>query len=194
MEVIAEKNVKFNKDSEFIWGKIIEPSFMVKTVPGAELTDQIDKKHFKGKLSLKIGPITTNFNGEAEFTKLDESNKELILEGKGQDTSGKGGAKLTMNIKLITLDQNVTEMYSCMKLSITGKIAQFGSRMIVAVNNKMFEQWVMNFTNLLNDKIETNKYKDNKNKSLNNPKTIESSKVNVISVVWTAIKSLFGNK
>ena len=99
-----------------------------------------------------------------------------------------------MNIKLITLDQNVTEMYSCMKLSITGKIAQFGSRMIVAVNNKMFEKWVMNFTNLLNDKIETNEYKDNKNKSLNDPKTIESSKVNVISLVWTAIKSLFGNK
>jgi len=192
MEVKAEKNVKFNKDSELIWGKIIEPSFMVETVPGAELTGQTDKKHFKGKLSLKIGPITTKFNGEAEFTKLDESNKELILEGKGQDTSGKGGAKLTMNIKLITLDKDVTEMHSSMKLSITGKIAQFGSRMIVAVNNKMYEQWVFNFTNLLNEKIDPDEY--NNKLSKNDPKNIESSKINVFSIIWTAIKSLFGNK
>ena len=189
MEVKAEKNVKFNQDTELIWGKIIDPSFMVKSVPGAELTDQIDEKHFKGKLSLKIGPVSTNFNGEAEFTKLDESNKELIMEGKGQDTSGKGGAKLTVNIKLITLDKGVTEMHSSMILSITGKIAQFGSRMIVAVNNKMFEQWVVNFTNLLNEKNEyENKITHNQSNN------IETSKVNAIPLFWTAIKSLFGNK
>ena len=72
MDVKAEKNVKFNLDKELIWCKIIDPSFMVETVPGAELTEQIDEKHFRGKLSLKIGPVTTKFNGEAKFTKLDE--------------------------------------------------------------------------------------------------------------------------
>ena len=36
-----------------------------------------------------------------------------------------------------------------MTVSITGRIAQFGARMIGAVNNKMFEQFISNFTNMM---------------------------------------------
>jgi hypothetical protein len=36
-----------------------------------------------------------------------------------------------------------------MTVSITGRIAQFGARMIEAVNNKMFEQFISNFTNMI---------------------------------------------
>ena len=36
-----------------------------------------------------------------------------------------------------------------MTVSITGRIAQFGARMIEAVNNKMFEQFISNFTHMM---------------------------------------------
>ena len=36
-----------------------------------------------------------------------------------------------------------------MTVSITGMIAQFRARMIEAVNNKMFEQFISNFTNMM---------------------------------------------
>ena len=36
-----------------------------------------------------------------------------------------------------------------MTVSITGRIAQFGERMIEVVNNKMFEQFISNFTNMM---------------------------------------------
>ena len=156
MEVKAEKKIKFDQDKSLIWNKMTDPSFMVKSVPGAELTEQTDERNFKGKISIKIGPVTAKFNGEAEFTLLDESNNELTMEGKGLDASGKGSANMTMNIKLLALEDGGTEMQSSMKLSITGKLAQFGSRMIVAVNNKMFDQWAKNFTDLLNEKTESN--------------------------------------
>ena len=56
---------------------------------------------------------------------------------------------MTMNILLSEIEGGGTLMKSSMALSITGKLAQFGSRMIVAVNNKMFDQWAKNFTSLL---------------------------------------------
>ena len=101
MEVKAEKIINFKQDPELIWGKIINPSFMVKAVPGAELTEQINDTQFKGKIIVKIGPVTAKFNGEAEFTKLEKQEKELTMEGKGLDTSGKGGANMKMDIKLL---------------------------------------------------------------------------------------------
>ena len=173
---------------------MIDPSFMVKSVPGAELTEQLDERNFKGKISIKIGPVTANFNGEAEFTKLEEEDYELTMEGKGLDTSGKGGANMTMNIKLSTLEEGGTEMQSSMSLSITGRLAQFGARMIVAVNNKMFDQWATSFTELLNEQTSS---KDSEVKSNNQPdngNVSEPTPVKALPLAWAAIKGLFGSK
>ena len=194
MEVKAEKNLKLNQEPAMIWKCMIDPSFMVKSVPGAELTEQLDERNFKGKISIKIGPVTAKFNGEAEFTKLEEADHELTMEGKGLDTSGKGGANMTMNIKLSALEGGGTEMQSSMSLSITGRLAQFGARMIVAVNNKMFEQWATSFTELMNEQISS---KDSEEKSSNqedNDNEAETTPVKALPLAWAAIKGLFGSK
>ena len=79
MEVKAEKQLKLNQNPDMVWKMMIDPSFMVKSVPGAELTELLDDRNFNGKISLKIGPVTAKFNGEAKFTKLVEEDYELTL-------------------------------------------------------------------------------------------------------------------
>jgi len=194
MEVKAEKNLKLNQDPDMIWKCMIDPSFMVKSVPGAELTEQLDERNFKGKISIKIGPVTAKFNGEAEFTKLEEADYELTMEGKGLDTSGKGGANMTMNIKLSTLEEGGTEMQSSMSLSITGRLAQFGARMIVAVNNKMFDQWATSFTELLNEQTSSKDSEEKSNNQPDNGNVAEPTPVKALPLAWAAIKGLFGSK
>ena len=194
MEVKAEKSIKLNQDPDMIWKCMIDPSFMVKSVPGAELTEQLDERNFKGKISIKIGPVTTKFNGEAEFTKLEEADYELTMEGKGLDTSGKGGANMTMNIKLSTLEEGGTEMQSSMSLSITGRLAQFGARMIVAVNNKMFDQWATSFTELLNEQTSSKDSEENSNNQPDNGNVAEPTPVKALPLACAAIKGLLGSK
>jgi len=194
MEVKAEKNLKLNQDPDMIWKCMIDPSFMVKSVPGAELTEQLDERNFKGKISIKIGPVTAKFNGEAEFTKLEETDYELTMEGKGLDTSGKGGANMTMNIKLSTLEEGGTEMQSSMSLSITGRLAQFGARMIVAVNNKMFDQWATSFTELLNEQTSSKDSEEKSNNQPDNGNVAEPTPVKALPLAWAAIKGLFRSK
>ena len=194
MEVKAEKQLKLNQNPDMVWKMMIDPSFMVKSVPGAELTELLDDRNFNGKISLKIGPVTAKFNGEVEFTKLVEEDYELTLEGKGLDTSGKGGANMTMNIKLVPIDDGGTEMKSSMSLSITGRLAQFGGRMIVAVNNKMFDQWAKSFTDLLNEQSPTNYSNEKSSSQQTDSKPVESTPVKAFPLAWAAIKGLFGLK
>ena len=194
MEVKAEKQLKLNQNPDMVWKMMIDPSFMVKSVPGAELTELLDDRNFNGKISLKIGPVTAKFNGEAEFTKLVEEDYELTLEGKGLDTSGKGGANMTMDIKLAPIDDGGTEMKSSMSLSITGRLAQFGARMIVAVNNKMFDQWAKSFTDLLNEQSPTNYSNEKSSSQQTDSKPVESTPVKAFPLAWAAIKGLFGLK
>ena len=70
------------------------------------------------------------------------------MTGKNSDISGKEGASMSMWLKLNTLETG-TKGCCRMTVSITGRIAQFGARMIEAVNNKMFEQFISNFTNMM---------------------------------------------
>ena len=60
-----------------------------------------------------------------------------------------------MNMELsLNAHETSTEVSCIMTVSITGRIAQFGSRMIEAVNNKLFEQFIQNFSNLLTQENE----------------------------------------
>ena len=153
MEVKSDKNFELNADIDTVWNVLINPEKVVTCVPGAELTETIDENHLKGKVTIKIGPVTAKFNGDVEIEKREISNYELAMTGKGSDISGKGGATMSMWLKLNALETG-TEVCCRMTVSITGRIAQFGARMIEAVNNKMFEQFISNFTNMMEQENE----------------------------------------
>ena len=148
MEVTAEKNFQLNADINDIWKALTNPKIIVVCIPGAQLTETIDEDHFKVKISIKIGPVIAKYSGEVEFSKRDSSTYELVMIGKGADINGKGGAAMNMGIILKELE-TFTEVYCKMTVSITGRIAQFGSRMFEAVNNKLFDQFINNFSNLI---------------------------------------------
>lgn len=60
-----------------------------------------------------------------------------------------------MNMEVSPNTQETFTDFSCILIvSITGRIAQFGSLMIEAVNNKLFEQFIHNYSNLLTQENE----------------------------------------
>ena len=148
MEVSSTKIFQVGADIDSVWSVLNDPQQVVGCVPGAQITEVLDEDHFKGKVALKIGPVTAKFNGEVEITQRDSSTYEMVMEGKGVDISGKGGATMIMSLSLKALEER-TEVTCIMSVSITGRIAQFGARMIEAVNNKLFEKFIQNFCNLL---------------------------------------------
>jgi len=140
MEVKSNKNFELNVDIDTVWNLHINPEKLVTSVPEAELTKTIDEKHLKDKVTIQIGPVTAKFNENVEIEKREKSNFELAVTGKGSDLSGKGGATMSMWIKLNALE-TVSQVCCRMTVSITGRIAQFGER--------MFEQFISNFTNMM---------------------------------------------
>ena len=89
MEVKSEKNFELNANIATVWNVLINPEKVVTCVPGAELTEAIDENHLKGKVTIKIGPVTAKFNGDVESEKIEISNFALPMTGNGSDISGK---------------------------------------------------------------------------------------------------------
>jgi len=188
MEVSSNKTFKVSADIDSVWAVLNDPEQVVVCVPGAQLTETLDEDHFKGKVTLKIGPVTAKFNGKVEFTQRDTTKHELRMEGTGTDISGKGGASMKLSLSLNGIEET-TEVTSIMSISITGRIAQFGSRMIEAVNNKLFDQFTQNFSTLMaNQNGEADA-----NTILREAEPVKAASL-VGSVVVSELKKKFGKK
>jgi len=135
-----------------VWSNLTNPYKIVNCVPGAELTEQVDENNFKGKVKLKFGPVKAGYDGLITFTERDAAAKKMSLTGMGVDDKGKGNAEMKMDGVLVEKTASTTEVTVSMEISISGMLAQFGSRLITDVSNSVFDQFVNNFKALLDGK------------------------------------------
>ena len=150
MKASIEKEFKVPHSIEKVWDYLSNPEKIVTCVPGAQITEVIDEKNFKGIVSMKFGPVSVKYNGEITMEKIDNENHEMSMVGNGFDSKGKGSASMTMKGKLKTDGEETIVNYST-EVSVTGMLAQFGSRLIGDVSNQLAEQFVNNFKNKLDN-------------------------------------------
>ena len=94
---------------------------------------------------MRVGPSATDYKGELEIVRLDSTNHEIEMIGKGQDVSGRGSASMKMTAKATSLQDGGTEVTSLAEVNVVGILAQMGSRMINEVSNILFAQFIKNF-------------------------------------------------
>jgi uncharacterized protein len=144
MAVKIEKTFQVAEPVEKVWAFLIDPRKVGACVPGAQITEQVDERTYKGAIKVKVGPSVTDYKGEVQIVRLDNAAHEIEILGKGQDVRGKGSAQMKMTGKLHALDSG-TEVTSISELNVVGILAQMGARVIQEVSNIMFEQFVNNF-------------------------------------------------
>lgn len=145
MAVTIEKTFRVDEPAEKVWAILSDPKKVALCVPGAQITEQVDDKTYKGAIKVKVGPSVTDFKGEVHVVRLDGQAHEIEILGKGQDVRGKGSASMKMTGKLRNVDGGGTEIVSASELNVVGILAQMGARVITEVSNIMFEQFVNNF-------------------------------------------------
>lgn len=144
MKTTIEKNFQVEQPIGKVWEYLSDPAKIVTCVPGASLTETIDDDNYKGEVSLKFGPVKAKYNGQITFQERDQENYKMQLLGKGLDSKGKGSADMLMNGVLVENDGK-TDVTCTMEVTITGMLAQFGSRLINDVSGSVFDQFVANF-------------------------------------------------
>lgn len=190
MKTTINKTFEIDQPNDQVWDFISDPYKIVTCVPGAKLTDKIDQNNYQGTVNMKIGPVVTSFKGKIELTVLDKSNYHMEINGKGVDTKGKGSANMVLSAKLDDNGDNTTTVNNTMNISITGKLAQFGSRMIVDVSDEVFKQFLNNFRSQM---------ESNRANTQQTEQPVEEAKpINALSLffsmIWTSILKLFGKQ
>ena len=149
MALRIEKTFQVSQPIEKAWALLSNPAEVASCVPGAQITEKIDDKTYKGSISVKVGPSVTDYKGKVQILRLDPQNHEIEIQGKGQDVRGRGSAAMTMTGKLASLDGGMTQVSSISEVNVVGILAQMGSRVITEVSNIMFDKFSQNFQELL---------------------------------------------
>lgn len=104
--------------------------------PGAELTEDLGDDSYKGKVKIKVGPVTAAYAGTATIVERDDVNRVAVLLAEGKDAKGAGAAKATARMQVDPHGAGATVTFST-DLTISGKLAQFGRGIMADVSGRM---------------------------------------------------------
>ena len=145
MEVILDKRYPVQASPEQAWAVLADIHAVARCMPGAQITEQIDATHYKGTVRSKVGPAVMQFAGDIEVLALDAQTRAMQMLGKGADKSGSSASmKLSAHLEP-GADAASVVLVGQATVTVSGKLAQFGSRLLVPVSDAMLAQFADNF-------------------------------------------------
>jgi len=146
MQVKLEKNFPIEAPPSSGWKFLQDIRAVAACMPGAEITETIDDSHYKGKIKAKIGPASMAFNGDLEVQGIDAGKRELRMIGKGQDTKGTSTAEMDLTATVVDA-QTGCALRGSATVTLNGKAASLGGRMMTQVSDQILNQFGKNFAN-----------------------------------------------
>lgn len=127
------------------WPLLLDVERIAPCLPGATLTEVVDPRSFKGKATVKVGPVSLSFDGAARLVDVDDAARTALLEAKGNDSKGRGGAQAEARFAL-TPEGTGTRVTVTTQLAMNGAVAQYGraSGLMQEIANQLVTQFATN--------------------------------------------------
>lgn len=119
-------------------------------LPGAALTEVIDEDNYKGKVSVRLGPVALTFQGQVTFLERDDANYSAKVKAQGADARGRGGANADVIFGLAEGEGGTTVNIHT-DLQLSGSVAQYGRG--VGMITDLSSQLIGQFAKRLHEEI-----------------------------------------
>src|SRR5579864_2298643 len=119
-----------------VFAYLLDVNKVVGCVPGAELSEVVDPTTFKGKVKVKVGPITVAYNGTARIAERSDAERTAMLQAEGRETTGPGSARATARMS-VEADGGGSVVKIVTEYSVQGRVAQFGRGVMEDVSRRI---------------------------------------------------------
>jgi uncharacterized protein len=124
-----------------LWAYLLDVERIAPCMPGAELTETLDDRHWKGKVNVKFGPVALSFAGTVEMTERDDETHRAVLHAKGMEAKGKGAANATVTSWLEPAADAQTTVKMTADIALTGAAAQLSRGLLPEISKKLTQQF-----------------------------------------------------
>jgi uncharacterized protein len=145
MNVQIDKTYPMPCSAEVAWEFLQNLEAVAGCMPGAKITERLDAGRYKGTVTVKVGPATMSFRGEVEMKDVEPAARTLRLLGKGTDSTGSSGASMNLTARIEAAEGGLCALVGAAEVSMSGKAAAFGGRMMNTVADQILKQFADNF-------------------------------------------------
>jgi uncharacterized protein len=107
------------------WPVLMDIKRIAPCMPGAELTEVVDDKTYKGRIGVRLGPVALTFAGTVTFEEIDNASHRARVKAQGTDAKGRGGANATASFRLEPVASG-SKVLVHTDLALSGSVAQYG--------------------------------------------------------------------
>jgi carbon monoxide dehydrogenase subunit G len=127
------------------WPVLMDIRRIAPCMPGAQLTEVVDDRTYKGNIGVRLGPVALTFAGLVKFEEIDDANRTARVKAQGTDAKGRGGANAAASFRLEPAGAG-SKVLVHTDLTLSGAVAQYGRGvgMIQATAGQLMKQFADN--------------------------------------------------
>ena len=127
------------------WPVLMDIQRIAPCMPGAQLTEVVDARTYKGNIGVRLGPVALTFAGIVKFEEIDDAGRTARVKAQGTDAKGRGGANAAASFRLEPTAAG-SKVLVHTDLTLSGAVAQYGRGvgMIQATAAQLMKQFAEN--------------------------------------------------
>lgn len=145
-----EKTVRIKATPSKVWELVDDIEAIAGCIPGMGNYKSDEPLAFDALLTQKVGPVTARFQLNTKLTNL-ESEKSVTAVSEGRDQELDSWVKAEQRFELRPIDDQ-TEVSISADIRMTGRLATFGQRIILAKTEQVVIEALQNVSKLLESK------------------------------------------
>ncbi len=136
------ETIEVGRPVDKVWALFQDVPELATCLPGAELTEDMGDGKYAGAMSVKLGPMTANFEGQATVTS-DADARTGEVSGRGVDKRGGSQGQIKVDYSLESMESGGTRVLVEADLVMAGAAAQFGrTGLIKEISRRLIGEFV----------------------------------------------------
>lgn len=141
--MIMEGRFMIKGSIQRVWDFLLKPETLASCVPGMEKLELLDERTYESVVKQKVGPISVRFKFTTTLTELNPPT-HLKAIGRGADIGKAGSFSQETIVDLKEISPEEVEVSYKSDVSIVGKLATFGERIMKAKAKSVEKEFTSN--------------------------------------------------
>jgi carbon monoxide dehydrogenase subunit G len=141
--MIIEGQFKLQAPIQKVWDSLLDPKTLGSCVPGTEMMEAIDKETYESVVKQRVGPFKIKLKFTTKLTEVRPPNY-IKAVGRGADVTKLGNFSSEIEVKLTETAPNNVDVSYTANISLVGRLATFGERVMRAKAKEVGEEFTKN--------------------------------------------------
>jgi carbon monoxide dehydrogenase subunit G len=141
--MLIEGQFKLQAPIQKVWDSLLDPKTLGSCVPGTEMMEAIDEKTYESVVKQRVGPIKVKLKFTTKLTEVRPPNY-IKAVGRGADVTKLGNFSSEIEVKLTETSPNNVDVSYTANISLVGRLATFGERIMRAKAKEVGEEFTKN--------------------------------------------------